>query len=147
MPDFNILILNIFYYACIQEDYVCKVLRQKFNLQFRVACYRVTLQVSLPWWERLAGCWKSLLRRLCERSLACHCEQKAKQSRFNARDKLRNLVVHNDLKNRDCRVAKSAPRNDIKGFFSSLLEPALEWRYRGWGWSAGMSDGITLPYK
>src|SRR5690242_1642838 len=39
-----------------------------------------------------------------------------------ARDKLRNLAVHNVLKNRDCRVAKNAPRNDIKGFFNSLLK-------------------------
>jgi ADP-ribosylglycohydrolase len=38
------------------------------------------------------------------------------------RAKRSNLAVHNDLENRDCRVANIAPRNDTRGFFNSLLE-------------------------
>jgi hypothetical protein len=34
-----------------------------------------------------------------------HCELKAKQSCFAARDKLRNSAVRDLLKKRDCRVA------------------------------------------
>jgi hypothetical protein len=63
--------------------------------------------------------FKPLLRAW---SFACHCELSEAISFLIAQDKLRNRAVHNDLKNRDCRVAKNAPRNDTKGFFSKPLE-------------------------